>query len=64
MIRSRVVLPEPDGPSRATNSPVATVRLTSRKAAKPPNVLLIRWTSMLMVRPLRSPLPQGEGTES
>ena len=34
MIRSSVVLPEPDGPSRATNSPVATLRLTSRRAVK------------------------------
>ena len=58
MIRSRVVLPEPDGPSSATSSPVATVRLTSRKAAKPSNVLLIRCTSMLIVSLW---VPPGEG---
>ena len=39
MIRSSVVLPEPDGPSSATNSPVATLRLTSRSAVNAPNVL-------------------------
>src|SRR5262245_19472548 len=39
MMRSSVVLPQPDGPSRQTNSPCATDRLTSRSAEKPPKFL-------------------------
>ena len=39
MIRSKVVLPEPEGPNRATSSPLATVRLTSRRAVNSPNDL-------------------------
>src|SRR5664280_2191167 len=53
MIRSNVVLPDPDGPSSATNSPVATFRLTSSSALKSPNFLLMLRTSMLMPVPLR-----------
>src|SRR5262245_51745909 len=34
-----VVLPQPDGPTRQTSSPRATVRLTSRKAAVTPRLL-------------------------
>ena len=34
MILNSVVLPEPEGPSKATNSPLRTERLTSVKAAK------------------------------
>src|SRR5262245_30014399 len=48
MIRSSVVLPEPDGPSNATGSPCGTVRLTSRRAVKLPNRFVTCWTSMLM----------------
>ena len=48
MIRSSVVLPDPDGPNRATNSPVATLRLTSFSAVNAPNVLLMLRTSMPM----------------
>ena len=33
-MRNKVVLPEPDGPSRATNSPAPTCRLTSSTAVK------------------------------
>src|SRR5688500_19002455 len=36
MIRSSVVLPQPEGPSRQTNSPCATERLTPRSATKAP----------------------------
>ena len=50
MIRSSVVLPEPDGPSSATSSPVATLRLTSRSAVKAPKVLVMLRTSMLMTQ--------------
>src|SRR6185295_18502100 len=39
MMRSRVVLPQPDGPSKQTNSPWATDRLTSRRATKLPKCL-------------------------
>ena len=39
MMRSNVVLPQPDGPRRQTNSPWLTARLTSRSAAKLPKCL-------------------------
>jgi len=39
MMRSSVVLPQPDGPSRQTNSPWPTERLTSRSATKLPKCL-------------------------
>src|SRR5262249_2505445 len=39
---SVVVLAQPDGPSRVTNSPGAAVRLTSCSAVTSPNVLLMR----------------------
>src|SRR5687768_2441571 len=39
MMRSSVVLPQPEGPSRQTNSPWATDRLTSRRATKAPKCL-------------------------
>ena len=48
MIRSSVVLPEPDGPSSATSSPVATLRLTSRRAVNVPKVFVMLRTSMPM----------------
>src|SRR5258706_9321072 len=46
MIRSRLVLPEPDGPRRATSSPVGTVRLTSATATKGPKDFVTERTSM------------------
>src|SRR3954469_24554423 len=46
MIRSSVVLPEPDGPSSASNSPSATLRSTSSSAAKPPNFFTMLRTSI------------------
>ena len=49
MMRSSVVLPQPDGPSSATSSPVGNSRLTSSSATKSPNVLRMLRTSMLMV---------------
>src|SRR5258706_14727952 len=48
MTRSSVVLPEPEGPSRATSSPAGTSRLTPFSAVKPPNRLVTLLTSMLM----------------
>jgi hypothetical protein len=36
MIRSIVVLPQPDGPRNVTNSPSATLRSTSRSATLSP----------------------------
>ena len=39
---SAVDLPQPDGPSRATNSPRLTVRVTSRSACTWPKSRLIR----------------------
>ena len=50
MIRSSVVLPEPDGPSSATNSPRGTSKLTSWSAVKTPKRLLMPSTEMLMGR--------------
>src|SRR5687767_4552958 len=46
MIRSIVVLPPPDGPSRATSSPGGTVKLTLFRATKLPKPLLTFLTSM------------------
>src|SRR5947208_3805 len=40
--RSSVVLPAPVGPSRTTNSPLGTVRLTSFTASTPPKRLVTR----------------------
>src|SRR5688500_2658698 len=48
MMRRRVVLPEPDGPRRATSSPALTRRETLSRALKVPNVLLRLTSSMLM----------------
>src|SRR5258705_5931088 len=49
MMRKSEVLPEPDGPSSATNSPVSTLKLTSLSAAKSSKVLLMLRISMLML---------------
>src|SRR5690554_4134722 len=48
MIRSRVVLPDPDGPSRAVSSPSFRDRLTLSTATKSLNRLLTRSISILM----------------
>src|SRR5262245_25640508 len=48
MIRSSVVFPDPDGPSSASNSPLATLRSTPSSAVNAPNVLVRFLTSMLM----------------
>ena len=48
MIRSSVVLPEPDGPSSATSRPRGISRSTSSSAVKLPNRLVMSRTVMLM----------------
>src|SRR5687767_11689220 len=49
MIRSNVVLPQPDGPSSATNSPSATWNVISSKARTAPKSLRTRsiWMSAM-----------------
>ena len=47
MMRSSVVLPEPDGPSSANSSPLATLRSTLSSAAKSPNFLVRFLTSIV-----------------
>src|SRR5438067_3588454 len=47
MILSIVVLPEPDGPSSANNSPSPTFRSTSSSAAKLPNFFTMFLTSIV-----------------
>src|SRR5258706_6978398 len=49
MTRSSVVLPDPEGPSSASNSPVCTSRLTSRSAENVPNCFDRLRTSMVIV---------------
>ncbi|MNP71859.1 hypothetical protein D3C76_1683060 [compost metagenome] len=49
MIRSRVVLPQPEGPSRATSSPLWISRLISLSALKALKFLLTLRISMLTV---------------
>ena len=39
MIRSRVVLPQPDGPRKQTNSPLPVSRSIAFSAVKAPNAL-------------------------
>ncbi len=41
MIRSSVVLPQPDGPTKQTSSPALIARSTDCSATKPPNALWI-----------------------
>ena len=50
MIRSSVVLPDPDGPSRATSSPELICSDTPPSAVKPSNCFTTSFTLMLMVR--------------
>src|SRR3569623_1233286 len=47
MIRSSVVLPEPDGPSSASNSPACTSSLTLSSALNAPNCLTRLRTSIV-----------------
>ena len=44
MIRSRVVLPEPEGPSSATSSPESICSDMPSRAVKLPKVLMISFT--------------------
>src|SRR5262245_29094683 len=48
MIRNKDVLPEPEGPSSATSSPVSTLKLTSLSAWKEPKLLLMLRISILI----------------
>src|SRR3569623_37586 len=48
MMRSKVVLPQPDGPSSATSSPVGMSRLISLRALNCPKRLLTLRMAMLM----------------
>jgi hypothetical protein len=50
-VRSIVVLPQPDGPRKVTNSRSATDRLMSLSAWKEPNRLLMAEISMKAIRP-------------
>src|ERR1044072_5414208 len=49
MMRSRVDLPPPEGPSRAVSWPVGRLTVTSSRATKSPNFLVTPVTSILMV---------------
>ena len=42
MMRSRVVLPQPEGPRKQTNSPSAISSEMSSRAVKPPNFFVRR----------------------
>src|SRR5262245_4924447 len=67
MMRRRLVFPDPEGPRRATSSPVGTVRLTSLTATKAPKVLVTPRTSMdirVLRRGSRAPLHEGFGHEA
>ena len=44
IMRSVVVLPQPEGPSRQKNSPSRTVKVESFTAAKSPKLLCRFWT--------------------
>src|SRR5918998_526882 len=48
MMRSRVDLPPPDGPSSAVSWPVGSDTVTSSRATKSPNLLVTPVTSILM----------------
>ena len=49
MMRNSVVLPQPEGPKSATNSPDSMSKLTSRRALKVPKSLLTLRMAMLMI---------------
>src|ERR1700686_3825647 len=61
MIRSSVVLPEPEGPSRASNSPSPTFRSTLSRAVKAPNFFTMFLTSIVTwnVPFVQTPLENG-----
>src|SRR5688572_22657508 len=61
IIRSVVVLPQPDGPSRQTVSPAATFRSTSRTAASAPKCLLMRLSSIVDMAERASAFDRTEG---
>src|SRR3954470_24495506 len=48
MIRSKAVLPEPDGPRSAKSSPLATLRSTPSSALNAPKLLTTPLASMVM----------------
>src|SRR5438552_503434 len=52
IMRSVVVLPQPEGPRRQTTSPAATDRSASRTATKSPNFLVIFLTSIVDISAL------------
>ena len=52
--RSVVVLPQPEGPSRLTNSPSAATKLTSSMTSLSPKRLLSPSTLMLMPFPFQA----------
>src|ERR1700674_3335647 len=61
IIRSVVVLPHPDGPSRQKNSPSCTASVRSRTATKPPKLLTRFCTTMsVIVARLRESPGNGE----
>src|SRR5436190_15164714 len=60
IMRSVVVLPQPEGPRRQTTSPAATFKSASRTATKSPNFLVIFLTSMVDI----SALYRSEGDTS
>src|SRR5690242_7735453 len=61
--RSKVVLPQPDGPSKATNSPSCTSSETPCNAACAPKNLVtdsMRISAIFRVRSSTGDAPQGE----
>src|SRR5678816_4033563 len=54
IMRSVVVLPQPEGPSRQKNSPSRTVKAESSTAVKSANSLRNRWTRISAIARLRS----------
>ena len=48
-MRSKVVLPDPDGPNRAVSEPLGISSETSSSALYAPKVLLMEWMEMDMV---------------
>ena len=66
MARRRVLLPEPDGPSTARNSPGSTCSETRSRAAKRPNCLEMSWTdspAAAVVLSASAALARGAGFE-
>src|SRR6516225_3098172 len=57
-IRRVVVFPDPDGPSRVTNSPARTSRDTSSTAVRPPYAFVTR-SSVSAAGSLKPPKPPG-----